>query len=280
VVIGITKYFHYPNWIFGTNFGGRIDYSNSRFACYQGGGLLASSQTPTAHVSIAAELRKLASGKGETFRTYLGGTAQYTADMTSPERRCERTVASASLKCIYKWNQGAFLEHSSDGNGVSFYRGSMYSLVGAGPMNGYKAYWGHNLPGNGQLFLMLCMNTNEVDDQATWYDGQGYPKLDEKTPEETFGVACETQEGYVVSTTTLPPDVEVPWLHKRWYVILIAILVPAIAAVAIIIACFCCRFRGVDDELKWLVHMVLREVSDEPFYAIDRVMESTMMTAR
>ncbi|EKF28708.1 hypothetical protein MOQ_007536, partial [Trypanosoma cruzi marinkellei] len=182
---------------------------------------------------------------------------------------CKRSVALASLKCIYKWNQGAFLEHSSDGNGVSFYRGSMYSLIGAGPMNGYKAYWGHNLPGNGQLFLILSMNTKEVDDQATWYDGQGIAKYDKKTPKKTFGVACETQEGYVVSTTTLPPDVEVPWLHKRWYVILIAILVPAIAAVAIIIACFC-RCRGVDDELKWVVPMVLREVSDEPFYAIDR----------
>ncbi|EKF28899.1 hypothetical protein MOQ_007336, partial [Trypanosoma cruzi marinkellei] len=269
VTIGIMKYFHYPNSVFWSNFFGLIDYTSSRHSCYNGGGLLASDQTPASHISIAAELRGLASTGVETFRTFLGGNAEHSADDMPDEQRCVRREYFASLKCIYKWNEGAFLDSSSDGYGVPFFRGSMYSLIGAGPMNGYKAYWGPKLPGHGQLFLMFCMNTNEAEKDATWYDGQYRPSFDPETPEETFGVVCETQEGYVVSTTTLPPNVEVPWLHKRWYVILIAILVPVIAAVVLITACFC-RCRGVDDELKWVVHMVLREVKSEPFHAIDR----------
>ncbi|EKF29259.1 hypothetical protein MOQ_006967 [Trypanosoma cruzi marinkellei] len=270
VTIGIMKYFHYPNSVFWSNFFGDVEHDSSTDCCYRGGGLPASDQTPAAHISIATELRKLSSTRVETFHTFLGGTAEHSADdMMPPEQRCTRGIALASLKCIYKWNEGAFLDSSSDGYGVSFFRGSFYSLIGAGPMNGYKAYWGPMLPLHGQLFLVLRMKTNEVDDQATWYDAYARVLYDPDTPEKTFGVVCETQEGYVVSTTTLPPNVGVPWLHKRWYVFLIAILVPVIAAVVLITACFC-RCRGVDDELKWVVHMVLREVKSEPFHAIDR----------
>ncbi|EKF28892.1 hypothetical protein MOQ_007343, partial [Trypanosoma cruzi marinkellei] len=270
VNIGITRYFHYPNSAFRSNFRGLIAYTSSRDSCYRGGGLLASDQTPASHISIATELRGLASIRVATFRTYLGGNAEHSGDYKMPpEQKCLRGVVLASLKCIYKWNEGAFLDRSSDGYGVPFYIGSLYSLIGAGPMNGYKAYWGPVLPGHGQLFLVFCMNTNEAEKDATWYDGRYMPLEDPETPEETFGVVCEIQEGYVVSTTTLPPNVEVPWLHKRWYVILMAILVPVIAAVVLITACFC-RCRGVDDELKWVVHMVLREVKSEPFHAIDR----------
>ncbi|PBJ73703.1 hypothetical protein BCY84_03362 [Trypanosoma cruzi cruzi] len=268
VTIGITRYFHYANSIFKTNFATRVDYTNSQVSCYNGGGLLASDQTPAAHISIAAQLRELASKEVETFRTYLGGTAEYTANSTPPEQRCLRGERRASLKCIYKWNEGAFIDSSSDGHGVSFFRGTMYTLIGAGPMNGYDAYWGPELPKHGQLFLMLRMDTDQSDKNATWYDGQGVPKYDKETPENTFGVVCETQEGYVVSTTTLPPTVEISWVHKRWYVILIAILVPVIVAVALITVCFC-RCRGADDESKWVVHMVLREVSSEPLHPID-----------
>ncbi|EKF33449.1 hypothetical protein MOQ_002684 [Trypanosoma cruzi marinkellei] len=268
VNIGITRYFHYPYSVFWSNFFGLVDYTNSRDSCYNGGGLPASSQTPAAHISIAAELRKLSSSV-ETLRAYLGGTAEHSAYMMPFEQRCTRGEKKASISCIYKWNEGAFLDSSPDGNGVSFFMGSMYSLIGAGPMNGYKAYWGPKLPGHGQLFLMLRMDTDKLDEWATWYDGQGIALYDVETPVETFGVVCETQEGYVVSTTTLPPKVEVPWLYKRWYVILIAIWVPVVAAVVLITACFC-RCRGADDESMWVVHMVLREVKSEPFYAIDR----------
>ncbi|RNF20865.1 hypothetical protein TcG_03300 [Trypanosoma cruzi] len=80
VTIGITRYFHYANSIFKTNFATRLDYTNSQVSCYNGGGLLASDQTPAAHISIPAQLRELASKKVETFRTYLGGTAEYTAN--------------------------------------------------------------------------------------------------------------------------------------------------------------------------------------------------------
>ncbi|KAF5220522.1 hypothetical protein ECC02_006480 [Trypanosoma cruzi] len=268
VTIGITKYFHYANSIFSSNFGGRVDYSNSQFSCFNGGGLLAADQTPAAHISIAAQLRELASNKDETFRSYLGGTAQYTANSAPPENRCLRDERRASLKCIYKWNEGAFRDSSSDGHGVSFFRGTMYTLIGAKAMNGYDAYWGPKLPGHGQLFLMFRMDTNQNDEKATWYDGQGVPRGDGETPENTFGVVCETQEGYVVSTTTLPTTVEIPWVHKRWYVILIAILVPVIVAVAIITVYFC-RSCGGHDESKWVVHMVLREVNGEPLHPID-----------
>ncbi|PWV12788.1 hypothetical protein C3747_48g100 [Trypanosoma cruzi] len=268
VTIGITKYFHHAHSVFKTNFGYRVDYTNSQVSCFNGGGLLASDQTPAAHISIAAELRKLASKKIETFRTYLGGTAQYTADSAPSEQRCLRGERRASLKCIYKWKEGAFLDSSSDGHGVSFFRGTVYTLIGAGPMNGYDAYWGNKLPGHGQLFLMLRMDTDQNDKKATWYDGQGVPRYDGETPEDTFGVVCETQEGYVVSTTTLPPTVEISWVRKNWYFVLIAILVPVIVAVAIITVCFC-RCRGADDESKWVVHMVLREVNGKPFHVTE-----------
>ncbi|EKF29220.1 hypothetical protein MOQ_007007 [Trypanosoma cruzi marinkellei] len=270
VTIGIMKYSHYPNSIFWSDFDGLVDYTDSRDSCYNGGGLLASDQTPASHISIAAELRGLASTGVETFHTFLGGTAEHSVDyMMPPEQRCTLREKKASIKCIYKWNEGAFLDSSSDGNGVSFFRGSFYSLIGAGPMNGYKAYWGPKLPGHGQLFLVLRMNTDKAEKDATWYDGRFMPFYDPETPEETFGVVCETQEGYVVSTTTLPPNVEVSWLQRNWRFVSIAILVPVIAAVVLITACFC-RCRGADDELKWVVHMVLREVKSEHFHAIDR----------
>ncbi|KAF8294427.1 hypothetical protein TcYC6_0102430 [Trypanosoma cruzi] len=269
VTIVITKYFHHANSIFSSNFGGRVDYTNSQVSCFNGGGLLASDQTPAAHVSIAAELRELASKKVETFRSFLGGTAEYTADSAPSEQRCLRGERRASLKCIYKWNEGAFLDSSSDGHGVSFFRGTMYTLIGAKAMNGYDAYWGPKLPGHGQLFLMFRMDTSQSYEKATWYDGQGVPWYDGETPEKTFGVVCETQEGYVVSTTTLPPAVEISWVQKNWYFVLAAILVPVIVAVVLITACFC-RCRGADDESKWVVHMVLREVNGKPFHVTDR----------
>ncbi|EKF28231.1 hypothetical protein MOQ_008029 [Trypanosoma cruzi marinkellei] len=209
------KYSHYPNSVFWSNFHGVVAYTSSCDSCYNGGSLLASDQTPAAHISIATELRKLSSTRVETFRTYLGGTAKDSRDDMPSEQKCTSGEKEASLKCIYKWNEGAFLDRSSDGYGVPFYIGSLYSLIGAGPMNGYKAYWGPKLPGHGQLFLVLRIDTDKAEKDATWYDGQYRPFRDPETPEKTFGVVCETQEGYVVSTTTLPPNVEVSWVAEE-----------------------------------------------------------------
>ncbi|EKF28852.1 hypothetical protein MOQ_007385 [Trypanosoma cruzi marinkellei] len=188
VTIGIMKYSHYPNSAFRSNFEGAVAYSTSCECCYNGGSLPASDQTPAAHISIATELRKLSSTRVETFHTFLGGNAWHSAENDIPdEQKCVRGQYFASLKCIYKWNEGAFLDRSSDGDGVPFFIGSMYSLIGAGPMNGYKAYWGPKLPGHGQLFLVLRMDTDKAEKDATWYDGQYRPFRDPETPEKTFG---------------------------------------------------------------------------------------------
>ncbi|EAN94901.1 hypothetical protein, conserved [Trypanosoma cruzi] len=269
VVIEIVKYFHYANPIFFENYAGDVSYFSSDDACHLGGGVLSADQTPAAHVAIAGELRKTAVPKYKTSHVYLGGDADHEATPTTdPKKRCGRGLKWATLNCIFKWNKGAFADSSADGLGVAFFRGTLYTLVGVGPMNGYKAYWPYHYPYHGKTFLILRLKTTDNNEQATWYDWYPAPKDHTDTPYRSFGVVCEAQKGYVVSTTTLPPAVVVPWLQKNWYVVLIAVLLPVIAAVALITVCFY-RCRGVDDESKWVVHMVLREVKREPLYAID-----------
>ncbi|EAN87623.1 hypothetical protein C3747_32g469 [Trypanosoma cruzi] len=270
VVIEIVKYFNYPNSIFFQNYAGDVSYFSSDDVCHLGGGVLSADQTPAAHVAIADELRKTAVHNYDTSHAYLGGDADHAATPTTdPKKSCGRGLNLPTLNCIFKWNQGAFADSSADGLGVAFFRGTLYTLVGVGPMNGYKAYWPYHYPHHGKTFLMLRLKTRENSEQATWYDWYPAPKTHIDTPYRSFGVVCETQKGYVVSTTTLPPAVVVPWLQKNWYVVLIVVLLPVVVAVALITVCFY-RCRGVDDESKWVAHMVLREINDNPLYAIDR----------
>ncbi|PBJ75197.1 hypothetical protein BCY84_11409 [Trypanosoma cruzi cruzi] len=270
VVIEIVRYFHYSNPIFFQNYAGDVSYFSSDDVCHLGGGVLSADQTPAAHVAIADELRKTAVRNYDTRYAYLGGDADHAATPTTdPKKRCGRGLKWATLNCIFKWNQGAFADSSDDGLGVAFFRGTLYTLVDAGPMNGYKAYWPYHYPFHGKTFLILRLNTTDKSENATWYDWYPAPKDHIDTPYPAFGVVCEAQKGYVVSTTTLPPAVVVPWAQKNWYVVLLAVLLPAIAAVALITVCFY-RCRGVYDESKWVVHMVLREMNDNPLYAIDR----------
>ncbi|EKF29328.1 hypothetical protein MOQ_006895 [Trypanosoma cruzi marinkellei] len=181
---------------------------------------------------------------------------------------CGRGLKWATLNCIFKWNKGMFADSSADGLGIAFYRGTLYTLLGVGPMNGYKDYWPYQYPYHGKTFLILRLNMWENNENATWYDWYPAPKDHIDTPHNLYGVVCEAQEGYVVSTTTLPPTVLIPWMQRNWYVVLIAVLLPVLVVVTISTVCCCCRHGGYD-ESKWVVHMVLREVKFDPLYTID-----------
>ncbi|RNE96347.1 uncharacterized protein Tco025E_09872, partial [Trypanosoma conorhini] len=72
------------------------------------------------------------------------------------------------------------------------------------------------------------------------------------------------------NTTTLPPqEVVVPWVQKHWYVLILAVVLPLIAALALTIIICCCCCRGVD-ESKWVTPMVLRELSGDVRYAANQ----------
>ncbi|EKF29121.1 hypothetical protein MOQ_007110 [Trypanosoma cruzi marinkellei] len=141
-------------------------------------------------------------------------------------------------------------------------------MVGVGSMNGYKNYWPYGYPHEGSKYLILRMTTTEETQQSKWEDWDSTPTNRGDTSFRRYGVVCEVQQQHFVTTTTLPPDVGVPWAKKNWYVVLIVVLLPALVAVTISTVCFC-RFHGGYDESKWVVHMVLREVKFGPLYALD-----------
>ncbi|EKF29423.1 hypothetical protein MOQ_006795 [Trypanosoma cruzi marinkellei] len=267
VTIEIVRYFNRPNSAFVQHYGGDVSYDKSGDICHLDGGLLSADQTNAAHLTISEKLRDTADYSFGRVNTYLGGDADHEATPKDPKKKCGDS-GRATLNCIFKWNQGRFADASPDGLGIGFYRGTLY-MVGVGSMNGYKNYWPYQYPHDGKKYLLLRMSTTEETQQSKWEDWGSTPTNRGDTSFKRFGVVCEVQQRHFVTTTTLPPDVEVPWAKKNWYVILIVVLLPVLAAVTISTVCFC-RFHGGYDESKWLMPMVLREVKFEPLYALDR----------
>ncbi|ESL05274.1 hypothetical protein TRSC58_07086, partial [Trypanosoma rangeli SC58] len=256
VIVKIKRYFSFPNSEFRNKYGGQVDYYMSSRSCEQNGGLLTADQTPAAHESITDHLRKVRDVANQEVFTYMGGDAYYSYFWEEdPAKKCDPKVADTLLNCIFEWNQGLFAKLKRNGRGVPFFKGSLYSLAGAGRLNGYDAYWRDGYPAHGQIYLISRLDITKKEAKAAWYDGDSYARINPDTPYASFGIVCGVQDGISTSTTTmtttkvptttttLPPKVVVPWAQEHWYVILLVVLLPLIAAIALIvvICCCCCR---------------------------------------
>ncbi|KAH9600233.1 IGP family C-type lectin domain [Trypanosoma melophagium] len=265
--VNILRYFTVSNSVFAKNYGGRVDFSNSVDVCRSNGGSLVTGQSAAAQDATTTQLRE-AMPVGKTLaHTYMGGDAMYSINwQKDPTKVCKRGIAGASLKCIYEWNMGLFTSETTDGIGVAFYRGTLYTVPGAGPVNGYTPFWPAKYPAHGQPF-MISRYVSGPGAVSTWYDGIGVARQNKDTPENTYLVVCEVQDGLDVNVTTLPPTPKpASWIQKHWYVPLIIILAALVAA-ALLIILLCCLV-GRDDD-KYLYPMVIRDSSDVPLRARD-----------
>ncbi|KAH9600100.1 IGP family C-type lectin domain [Trypanosoma melophagium] len=266
VTVNVLRYFTVSNSVFAEDYGGRADFSNSVGVCRASGGSLVTGQSAAAQDAITTQLRE-AMPVGKTLaHTYMGGDAMYSVNwVTDPTKVCKRGIAGASLNCIYEWNMGLFTSETTDGIGVAFYRGSFYTVPGAGPVNGYTPFWPATYPAHGQPF-MISRYVSGRGAVSTWYDAYGVGKSNSDTPENTYVVVCEVQDSLNVPTTTLPPTPKpASWIQKHWYVPLIIILAALVAAALLIILLF--FLFGRDD--KYLYPMVIRDSSDVPLRARD-----------
>ncbi|ORC84875.1 uncharacterized protein TM35_000401420 [Trypanosoma theileri] len=266
VHFNILRYFTLPNSKFAASFpAGRVDFSNSVEACRTSGGSLVSGQSAAAQNAITVQLKGALPMGQSLSHTYMGGDAMYSVNWEKdPTKQCTRGIQGASLKCIYQWNIGLFTSESVDGQGVSFYRGSLYSVPGAGPVNGYTPFWPSNYPAHGQTF-MISRYVSGSGVSSTWYDGYGLASSNAETPAGSYLIVCEVQDSAAVNTTTLPPrEAQPSWIQSHWYVPTIIALVVLAAIIGLIILCCC---LGGRDEEKYLYPMVIREASDTPLRA-------------
>ncbi|KEG06480.1 hypothetical protein DQ04_13721000 [Trypanosoma grayi] len=273
VTVPIERYFSRPNSDFAAQIGAMVDFSNSAEICRLGGGILSADQTPAAHRQIMSYLGNV--DMGGTVYTYMGGDAMYTINWEKdPEKKCIRGLNAPSLNCLFQWNLGRFADMERDGWGVSFYRGSVYTVKGAGPVNGYPEFWLPGYPVHGQPFLINKLYGPSSDIKKTWYDGWGKAQANRDTPPHQFAVVCEVQEPFDYNTTSLPPSTppqttQPPsWFEKNWFVIIPIVVVPFIIALLIIILC-CCGCCSHDDDDKMVVPMILREYDRSFFCAGD-----------
>ncbi|ESL05182.1 hypothetical protein TRSC58_07188 [Trypanosoma rangeli SC58] len=224
VVVKIKRYFSLPNSEFIKMYGGFVDHVWSLTSCERKGGLLTADQTPAAHGSITDYLRNVGDTANKQVFTYMGGDATYSFFFEeNPTKVCKPGITNTSLNCILEWNEGLFKGTKAKDHGVPFYRGSLHSLAGAGPLNGYDSYWQDGYPAHGQIYLISRLDMIMEGAKATWLDGATFASNNPDTPSEAFGVVCEVQDGISTSTTTmtttkvptttttLPPKVVVPW---------------------------------------------------------------------
>ncbi|RNE99332.1 hypothetical protein TraAM80_08243 [Trypanosoma rangeli] len=148
----------------------------------------------------------------------MGGDRRYSAYYQKDnDKKCYVGVAKPSLNCIFEWNQGLFEDANVKYRGVPFYRGSLHSLAGAGPLNGYESYWHHGYPAHGQLYLISRLDTKGGSATATWYDGAAYAFKDSDMPSAAFGIVCEVQDVITTATTEAPTTTttEAPTRRRR-----------------------------------------------------------------
>ncbi|RNE96348.1 uncharacterized protein Tco025E_09873, partial [Trypanosoma conorhini] len=168
-------------------------------------------------------------------------------------------------------------------------------------MNGYTPRWAAINPYYGQPYVISRLLVKVPAETITWYDAANNPHLTPVRAAVLFGIVCEVQGAITptttrpptptttrpptptttrpptptttrppTNTTTLPPqEVVVPWVQKHWYVLILAVVLPLIAALALTIIICCCCCRGVD-ESKWVTPMVLRELSGDVRYAANQ----------
>ncbi|ORC84878.1 uncharacterized protein TM35_000401450 [Trypanosoma theileri] len=271
VQVNIVRYFSFPHSIFRlTKY---VNYGASADACNTNGGFLVTGQSLAAQNTITEHLKNNRNQAYPEVLAYMGGDAIYSIRFDpDPNIRCTPGIEGASLNCIYRWNQGLFTRETSDGRGVDFYRGSLYSLPGAGPLNGYTMYWRPKYPARGNPYV-VSQYTFIEGTQATWYDAPVNAYLDPDLNLNGFVVVCEVQSSSDGSTlvptdtpTTAPPAEasEPSWIKKHWYVPLIIALVVLAAIIGLIILCCC---LGGRNEEKYLYPMATREDSDMPIRA-------------
>ncbi|RNE96095.1 hypothetical protein TraAM80_10001, partial [Trypanosoma rangeli] len=202
VRVKIKKYFSLPYSAF-ENYGRLVYWGSSSASCKSEGGLLTADQTLAAHESITDYLRQMGDVANKEVFTYMGGDAVYSARWPeNPDKKCGREVAKASLNCIFEWNQGEFVGTVMGYYGAPFFRGSLHSLAGAGPMNGYESYWHDGYPAHGQLYLISRLDMTKEDVNATWYDGTDHAYMDPDMPFAAFSIVCEAQDELITTTTT------------------------------------------------------------------------------
>ncbi|RNE96349.1 uncharacterized protein Tco025E_09874 [Trypanosoma conorhini] len=118
VIVKIKRYFSFPNSEFN-KYGGEVSYAKSALACARNGGYLSADQTPAAHQYITDYLRPTGRPLDALMFTFMGGDAEYSVNT----QRCTPGIPTASLGCVYQWNQGAFADPQVKGGGASFYMG-------------------------------------------------------------------------------------------------------------------------------------------------------------
>ncbi|ORC84879.1 uncharacterized protein TM35_000401460 [Trypanosoma theileri] len=290
VQVNILRYFTFDNNVFLNTPGGRVNYGNSVTACSGNGGSLVTGQSAAAQSAITAQLKsqKPPLAQFPPFipfsNTYMGGDATYSIN-SEPilAKRCIAGTGGASINCIYRWNSGLFASGEYVGKGVPFYRGSLFSLPGAGPVNGYPPFWQIYYPAHGNPYV-ISRYGHVQGARSKWYDTTHDAIDNTRLPPGDFVVVCEVQETTAGSTpiptpiptttpvptttttTTIPPAAasESSWIKKHWYVPLIIALVVLAAIIGLII--LCCCLGGRDDE-KYLYPMATREASDVPLHA-------------
>ncbi|RNE95400.1 hypothetical protein TraAM80_10235 [Trypanosoma rangeli] len=265
VVVKIKKYFSIPHPDPHEGHPGWANYKDSRAVCGSYGGLLTADQTPAAHQYITDYLRK-AKGIGDTrVFTYMGGDAYYSYYWeNNPDKMCNPEDGNTLLNCIFEWNQGLFEDASAKPKprGVPFFRGSLHSIPGTGPLNGYKDYWRDDYPANGQIYLISSLDVVKMETTTLWYDGAMHAYDNTDTSAVAYSLVCEVQDEVMTTTTTTAlPEVVVPWAQDHWYAILLAVLLALLAAIVLtVIIIFCCCRRRTDDESTRVASMELREV--------------------
>ncbi|ORC84877.1 uncharacterized protein TM35_000401440, partial [Trypanosoma theileri] len=282
VQVNIVRYFSFPHSIFQlTNY---VSYGSSVDACRASGGYLVTGQSLAAQDAITYHLKSNQHYFYPTTATFMGGDAIYSTRFEpDPSQRCTQGRIGASINCVYRWNQGLFAQGTVDGKGVDFYKGSLYTLPGAGPMNGYTPFWQVNYPARGNPYLVSRFTFTEGT-QAPWYDAAVNPNGDAVLIINGFLVVCEVQgaiDGSTAAPTAIPTSIpttepttataippaeasEPSWIKKHWYVPLIIALVVLAAIIGLIILCCC---LGGGDEDKYLPPMATREASDMPLHA-------------
>ncbi|RNE95133.1 hypothetical protein TraAM80_10381 [Trypanosoma rangeli] len=275
VVVKIKKYFSFPHSEFRESYGNQVDYGVSWSVCQINGGALTADQTPAAHQSITDYLRRVRGIADAEVFTYMGGNAYYSFFWEeNPKRVCNPEDGNTLLNCIFEWNQGLFEDASAKPKprGVPFFRGSLHSIPGTGPLNGYDDYWRDNCPANGQIYLISSLDVVKMETTTLWYDGAMHAYDNTDTSAVAYCLVCEVQDEIMTTTTTTTeappattttalPEVVVPWAQDHWYAILLAMLLPLLAAIVLtVVIIFCCCRRRTDDESTRVASMELREV--------------------
>ncbi|RNF02864.1 uncharacterized protein Tco025E_08336 [Trypanosoma conorhini] len=166
--------------------------------CARSGGYLSADQTPAAHQSITDNLRPTGRRFDALMYTFMGGDAEYSVNT----QRCTPGMLTASLGCVYQWNQGAFADPLVRGRGASFYRGSRFNVPGNGPMNGYTPHWAVINPYFGQPYVLSRLRVKHPAETITWHDAADNPRLTPIRAKQLFGVVCEVQDAITTTTTT------------------------------------------------------------------------------